>query len=50
MDHQGAGIGAPAWDCRQTGAGRDAGGVGPQAAARNGAPLRSNPLKRYEPV
>ncbi|HZS92113.1 MAG TPA: hypothetical protein VFE42_32100, partial [Chloroflexota bacterium] len=47
VHHQGTDFGALAWDrrhpCRQAGAGKDAGGVGPQAAARDGTPLQSNP-------
>ncbi len=47
VHHQGADFGALAWDrrhpCRPPLAGKDAGGVGPQAAARDGTPLQSNP-------
>ncbi len=47
VHHQGTDFGALAWDrrhpCRPPLAGKDAGGVGPQAAARDGTPLQSNP-------
>src|SRR5579884_2866117 len=47
VHHQGTDFGALAWDrrhpCRPPLAGKDAGGGGPRAAARDGTPLQSNP-------